>query len=156
MPNTFLDARDRWLDLSDIDYLGHFVRAWLALNAWYRSAYADPQDRVIIDSLKWSANPIRSKMLPLLSAATAEGAEFRSNIGLLHERLENYRIEVGKGEDKKPISFRDVYLKTRVVPAQTSNYQNWTYEVRSGAANGSVESVARDRNSQVRFSLNQN
>lgn len=156
MPNTFLDARDRWLDLSDIDYLGHFVRAWLALNAWYRSAYSDPQDRAIVDSLKWQANPIRSKLLPLLSATTAEGAEFRSNIGLLHERLENYRIEVGKGADKKPISFKDVYLITRAVTPQTSTYQNWAYEVKAGAANGSVESSAKDRNGNVRFSLNQN
>lgn len=156
MPNTFLDARDRWLDLSEIDYLGHFVRAWLALNAWYRSAYADPQDRVIVDSLKWQPNPIRSKLLPLLSAATAEGADLRSNIGLLHERLENYRIEVGKGADKKPISFGNVYLITRQVAPQTSNYQGWNYVVKTGAANGSVESAATDRNGNVRFSLIQN
>ncbi len=155
MPNTFLDARDRWLDLSEIDYLGHFVRAWLALNAWYRSAYADPQDRVIVDSLKWQPNPIRSKHLPLLSAPTAEGAELRANIGILHERLESYRIEVGKGADKKPISFCNVYLETKQKPTQSSNYQNWTYEVKAGGANGSVETSAKDRNSRVRYALSQ-
>lgn len=155
MPNTFLDARDRWLDLSEIDYLGHFVRAWLALNAWYRSAYADPQDRAIVDNLKWQPNPIRSKHIPLLSAATAEGAELRANIGLLHERLENYRIEVGKGADKKPISFGDVYLMTRQMSPQSSNYQNWKYEVKAGAVNGSVETSATDRNGTVRYSLPQ-
>ncbi len=156
MPNAFLDARDRWLDLSEIDYLGHFVRAWLAFNAWYRSAHAQTQDRAIIEDIKWQANPMRNGVLPLLTAETSDGAEFRSNIGLLHQRLENYRLEVGKGNDKSPISFQRVFLKERPSAPQTSNYMNWTYEVRPGAVNGSVVCEVKDRNGTTRFLLNQN
>ena len=153
MPNTFLDARDRWLDLSEIDYLGQFVRAWLALNAWYRSAYAETQDRVIIDKIKAEANPIRSKIVPMLSNAANDGAELRATIGALHERLENYHIEVGKGADKKPITFRDVYLRPRAVTAQVESYSSWQYEVRPGVQSGSIVCTVTDRRQMVKLSV---
>jgi len=155
MPNAFLDARDRWMDLSAIDYLGHFVRAWLAFNAWYRSAHSQTQDRAIIEDIKWQPNSIRNGVLPLITTATTEGEEFRSNIGLLHQRLENYRLEVGKGNDKAPISFQRVFLKERAPLAQTLNYMSWRYEVRPGLAKGSVVSEVKSRNGTTRFLLTQ-
>src|SRR5271165_5241647 len=140
MPNAYLDARNRWLDLSDIDYLGHLVRAWLAFNAWYRSAYAPPQDRQIIDEIKWQPNAVRNGVLPLVTAQTSDGSDFRANIGLLHQRLEGYRLDVGKGAGRTCISFRNVYLKSQASVPQQSLFMGWTYEVRSGAQQGSVES----------------
>jgi len=66
MPSTFTDHRDRWLQMSEIDYLGQFVKAWLAFNAWYRSAYSETTDRKIIEEIKWSnPSPIGSKFRPL-------------------------------------------------------------------------------------------
>ena len=44
MPNIFIENRDRWLALSEIDYLGQFVKVWLAFNAWYRSAYDETKE----------------------------------------------------------------------------------------------------------------
>jgi hypothetical protein len=64
MPNTFIDNRDRWLLLSEVDYLGQFVKAWLAFNAWYRSAYNEHRDRMIINEFKWQPNPIMNRMRP--------------------------------------------------------------------------------------------
>lgn len=52
MANTFIDNRDAWLRMSDIDYLGQFVKSWLAFNAWYRSAYTETRDREIIEEIK--------------------------------------------------------------------------------------------------------
>jgi len=75
MPNTFVDHRDAWLRMSDIDYLGQFVKSWLAFNAWYRSAYSETQDRKIINEMKWQANPVLSKLRPML----AEGKQFIRN-----------------------------------------------------------------------------
>jgi len=47
MANTFIDNREAWLRMSGIDYLGQFIKTWLAFNAWYRGAYTETQDRKI-------------------------------------------------------------------------------------------------------------
>ena len=49
MPNTFIENREAWHRLSDIDYVGQFVKAWSAFNAWYRSPHSESQDRKIIN-----------------------------------------------------------------------------------------------------------
>jgi len=51
MPNMFIENRDAWLRMSDIDSLGQFVKSWLAFNAWYRSAYNEAQDSKIIHEI---------------------------------------------------------------------------------------------------------
>jgi hypothetical protein len=38
MPNSFIENREAWLRMTEIDYIAQFVKAWLAFNAWYRSA----------------------------------------------------------------------------------------------------------------------
>ncbi len=106
MPNTFTENRDRWLQMSEVDYLGQFVKAWLAFNAWYRSAYTETQDRRIIEEIKWNPNPIASRFRPLLLQASEEAEQFRSEIGLLHHRLERYELHSGKGAEKTPIRLR--------------------------------------------------
>ncbi len=155
MPNAYLDARDRWLDLSDIDYLGHFVRAWLAFNAWYRGAYAHTQDRQIIDEIKWQPNAVRNGVLPLLTRQDADGADFRANVGLLHERLEGHRLEVGKAPDRAPISFRNVFLKVQLAAARQDHFGGLNYEVRPGAQGSSVVSEVTNRRGQQVFFLQQ-
>jgi hypothetical protein len=65
MPNAYTENSQRWLDLSDVDYLAHFVRAWLAFNAWYRNAYTHTSDRTIPDEIKWQSNTVRSRLVPL-------------------------------------------------------------------------------------------
>ena len=155
MPNAYLDARDRWLDLSDIDYLGHFVRAWLAFNAWYRGAYTHTQDRQIVDEIKWQPNAVRNGVLPLLTAQTADGADFRANVGLLHERLEGHRLEVGKAGNRAQITFRNVFIKTQQVAVRRDRFSGMIFEVRPGAQGGSVESEVTARGGQRRFFLQQ-
>jgi hypothetical protein len=111
MPNTFIDNRDQWLRMSDIDYLGQFVKTWLAFNAWYRSAYTENQDRKIVNELKWQNNPVLSKLRPMLEASSEEAEQFRAEIGLLHNRLEGYEINSGKGTEKARITLRSVFLR---------------------------------------------
>lgn len=120
MPNTFIDNRDSWLRLSEIDYLGQFVKAWLAFNAWYRNAYTETQDRKIINEIKWQPNPIRSKLRPFLtnSSSNEESEQFRGEIGLLHHRLQNYEIHSGKGEDKLRITLENIYLRDNPPPSK--------------------------------------
>jgi hypothetical protein len=111
MPNPYIDNAQRWLDLSEVDYISHFVKAWLAFNAWYRNAYIHTTDRAIIDELKWDHNEVRNRLVPLLSSFVEEAEQFRSFIGILHHRLENYHLHSGKGSEKKRITFKEVYLK---------------------------------------------
>src|SRR5665213_3303477 len=100
------------MSLSEVDYLGQFVKAWLAFNAWYRSAYTEPRDRIIIEEFKWQPNPVANKLRPLLSAIESEESQqFRSDIGLLHHRLQNYEIHTGKGSEKERISLENIYLR---------------------------------------------
>jgi hypothetical protein len=113
MPNTFIDNREAWLRMSEIDYLGQFVKVWLAFNAWYRSAYSETQDRKIINELKWNSSPIGNMLRPLIETQSEDAEQFRSDVGLLHHRLEHYEINTGKDETKQRITFRKVYLRDR-------------------------------------------
>lgn len=111
MPNTFIENREAWLRMSDIDYVGQFVKAWLAFNAWYRSAYSEAQDRKIIDEIKWQPNPVLNALRAKLEAEGDEAVQFRSEIGLLHQRLENFELHSGKGTEKRRITFHSIYLR---------------------------------------------
>jgi hypothetical protein len=82
-----------------------------AFNAWYRSAYAETQDRKIINEMKWQGNPVLSKLRPMLEAISDEAEQFRGEIGLLHNRLEGYEIHTGKGPEKTRITLRSAFLK---------------------------------------------
>jgi len=129
VPNTFIDNRDAWLRMSDIDYLGQFVKVWLAFNAWYRSAYTENQDRKIINEIKWQGNPILSKLRPLLESSSDDAVQFRAEIALLHDRLEGYELFCGKGAEKTRISFTNVFLRERAPLVQTTNYYGYAFRV---------------------------
>ena len=154
MPNTFTDNRDRWLQMSDVDYLGQFVKAWLAFNAWYRSAYAETQDRKIIDEIKWNPNQVASKFRPLLNRTSEEAEQFRTEIGLLHHRLENYELHHGKGDDKARIRFSKIIIRVEPPIFEELTYRNnqCTFE---RVQNGSVTVTVVDRNGASKVNLQQ-
>src|ERR1039458_3582788 len=129
MPNTFVDHRDAWLRMSDIDYLGQFVKSWFAFNAWYRSAYSETQDRKIINEMKWQANPVLSKLRPMLEAASEEAEQFRAEIGMLHNRLEGYEIHSGKSSDKARITLRSVFLRDNPPVTKTGRSRGYSFQV---------------------------
>jgi hypothetical protein len=107
------DHRDRWLQMSEVDYLGQFVKTWLAFNAWYRSAYAQTTDLDIIKEIKWTnPSPIGSKFRPLLKQQSEEAEQFRTEIGLLYHRLKRYELHTGKGGDKTRISLSQIFIRT--------------------------------------------
>lgn len=142
MPNTFTDNRDRWLLLSDVDYLGQFVKAWLAFNAWYRGAYSESQDRKIINEFKWQVNPVLSKLRPLLSNGGSEDAQqFRGDVGLLHHRLQNYELHTGKDSNKERISFQRVYLRDNPPSKIKEHHGGFEITVERGATGGMRSTV---------------
>ena len=153
MPNTFIDNRDAWLRMSDVDYVGQFVKAWLAFNAWYRSAYTESQDRKIINEFKWQANPVLNTLRPKLDSSSDDAVQFRAEIALLHQRLDNYEIATGRGAAKTRISFRRVFLREN--PPKVAQDDRYGYLFRAELlANRQVQAVvARKRDSAVILSL---
>ena len=144
MPNTFTDNRDRWIQMSDVDYLGQFVKAWLAFNAWYRSAYTETQDRAIVEEIKWNTNPIASRLRLLLQHDSENAAQLRSEIGLLHNRLENYEIHSGKGSDRTRITLSNIVIRTE--PPFAAEFKYRGYEGKAERlANGRVEVSITDK-----------
>jgi hypothetical protein len=154
MPNTFTDNRDRWLQMSEVDYLGQFVKAWLAFNAWYRSAYNETRDREIIDEIKWNPNPIAARFRPLLSQMSEEAKQFRTEIGLLYHRLEDYELHYGKGAEKSRIRLSKIVIRTE--PPTTENFTYWNYHCNvERNRSGAVNVVVTDSNGTDRINLQQ-
>ena len=152
MPNTFTDNRDRWLQMSEVDYLGQFVKAWLAFNAWYRSAYFETQDRKIIEEIKWHPNPIAAKFRPLLEQTSEDAEQFRNEIGLLHHLLERYEIHHGKGVEKARIRFSKIVIRTEPPVMEEIIYRNWKCKVER-VANGNLTVVITKPNGTTQVNL---
>jgi hypothetical protein len=129
MPNTFIENREAWLRMTETDYIGHVIKAWLAFNAWYRSASSEHQDRKIIDDLKWQPNSILNRLRPLLTVSSEEAEQFRAEIGLVHHRLQAYEIHSGKGEHKERISFTQVFLKQNPPGVKTDKSHGYTSSI---------------------------
>ncbi len=141
--------------MSDIDYLGQFVKVWLAFNAWYRSAYTENQDRKIINEIKWQGNPILSRLRPLLERDSDDAAQFRAEIALLHHRLEGYELFSGKGVEKTRISFANIFLRERPPLAKTNNYYGYEFKVERLANKQVNTEVKRNSSGVVVFQHNQ-
>lgn len=154
MPNTFIDNRDAWLRLSEIDYLGQFVKVWLAFNAYYRSAYSENQDRKIINELKHNSNPIGNAIRPLLEAESEEAEQLKNDIGLLYNRLENYEIRTGKNEKEQRITFSNVFLRDKPACVEAENF-NGTHVTVERNPNNTIHSSVINRKGNQILSVNQ-
>jgi hypothetical protein len=152
MPNTFTENRDRWLQMSEIDYLGQFVKVWLAFNAWYRGAYTETWDRKIIDEIKWTPNPIAARYRPLLEHTSEEAEQFRGEIGLLHHRLERYELHHGKGIEKTRIRLSNIVIRTEPPAVEEIAYRSWKCAVER-IANGNVTVVITSPDGMTKVNL---
>lgn len=154
MPHLPENAR-LWLERTEIDYIGPFVKAWAAFNAWYRHASGSRKDVDGLRYVKQQANPVRSGIKPLLRARQmdeqgrprpdAEDAlQFKALVRNLHACLDNYHIEIYRNEAVERISFRTVCLSTGVQLPKRSEYRQHEYMV--SRENGLWVCVVRRRN----------
>lgn len=177
MANNYVDNKQYWDDLSDIDYITAFVKAWLAFNAWYRSHYNLTQDRQILEQIKFSPNPIKNKAEQMLkpkvrSSGRArseerfrldqDSQELRSSISLLHDRLEKHPLlpfDKKKSVYKK-ISMTEVYLKRQIPESKSETLSSLEYSVtvslNGESISGIVTSIKHSRNGNIKFSHTQN
>ena len=51
--SLYTENEEKWKQLIDIDYFTHFVKAWVAFNAWYKNNFTDVHtDRGAINKIK--------------------------------------------------------------------------------------------------------
>ena len=104
-----------WMNRAEIDYIGPFVRAWAAFNAWYRHASGQAQERAMLDFVISSPNSLRRGVLPLLTNdnATAEAEGIKLAICDLQQKLDAIHFEVARKNARERISLRQVCISPK-------------------------------------------
>jgi len=104
-----------WMSRAEIDYIGPFVKAWAAFNAWFRHASAQQQERAMLDWIKGQPNPVRRGVLALLRNEndTAEAQALKLAISDLQIRLDGIHFEVTRKGVNEQISLRSVCITPR-------------------------------------------
>ena len=144
MPRLPESAR-LWLERADIDYIGPFVKAWAAFNAWFRHASNTRRDMDGLSYVKHQPNPVRNAIVPHLQSlqrnahgdviADAEPAQkFKLLVRDLHVCLDSFHIEVTRDDAVERISFRSICLGRGLNLPQSSETYGFRYKVEK--ANG--------------------
>ncbi len=145
MPTFNAENAQLWKELSDIDYFTQFVKAWLAFNAWLRSAYPTIKtDRELIDTVKEQSNPVRNKIRSLLIDVDQNGQNFRSMVADLHTQLENTHLISQKDSVERRITFSEWHLEN---PISESNFSHW------GADYSIVRSTSGNDKGKIKISV---
>lgn len=75
---------NRWIEQSDIDYIGHYVKAWIPFNAWYNNTFQTLNtDREKINEIKKNPNTVRNAINSLMEGDSALSMEFKSYLASL-------------------------------------------------------------------------
>lgn len=156
-----------WLERAEIDYIGPFLKAWAAFNAWFRDASGERRDSEGLVYVKSKPNPVRSSIMPLLRprqtnehgdpiSDSEQAQKFKLLIRDLHVALENYTIEVAREEVSERISFRRVCLSRGVKLPQKTESHGLRYEVNkiSGLWRSTVTSSKKP--ADIRATIEQN
>ena len=101
-----------WMNRAEVDYIGPFVKAWAAFNAWYRYASGEVQERAMLNYVKERPNPARRAILPLLDNdnRTADALTLKQGIYDLHQCLDAIQFEVTRRNVRERISLRSVCI----------------------------------------------
>ena len=137
----------------EIDYFSAFIKAWIALNSWYRTKYNDKQDIKIIEKIKSQNNEFKNYINSLLDSLSDESIKFKENIGNLHRALTNAAIMTRERSSKViQISFANIAM------VNTKNNCDETYRMSRYIlmrTNNSIESKIVNKNNvnNVEFQL---
>lgn len=128
----------RWIEQSDIDYISHYIKAWIPFNAWYNANYPTlNSDREKINSIKNNGNTIRNKINTLMENDGQESLEFKSFLASLHQELLNTHVD---GRDGR-IWFQDILKEPNPTNQVTENYRQQKYFLRVTHTRGNVSNV---------------
>ena len=129
---TYIGNELHWKRLIEVDWLGQYVKAWVAFNAWYRNTIKpDPGedpfgDREIIDKIKDDEGDICSTIEGFLSRDGLDEKSFQSDLADLHKSLD---MVVVKSKEKK-ISFEGIEDYQYAKSIDKTERHGVTYEVK--------------------------
>ena len=133
-----------WMSRAEIDYIGPFVKAWAAFNAWYRHSSGESRERQMLEYVKHTPNAVRRNVLPLLDNdnSTADALKLKQAICDLQQGLDSIHFEVVRNEVKERISLRSVCISQR--PLQGRQYTSYRQEYRlTRVKGGAIEIVVK-------------
>ncbi|MGQ7262912.1 hypothetical protein [Vreelandella sp. V005] len=102
-----------WLERAEIDYIGPFVKAWAAFNAWYRHASGQSKERAMLNfAINDNNSRLRRRVLPLLenNNTTAEAERLKQAICDLQLQLDAIQWEVSPKGNIERVSLREVCI----------------------------------------------
>ncbi len=143
-----------WIKRAEIDYIGPFVKAWAAFNAWYRHASGEAQERAMLDFAIRDANStLRRRVLPLLTNdnITADAQRLKQAICDLQLKLDDIHFEVTRKGMRERISLREVCIRSRNFQRDEKERNGHRF-VAEKIQGGNIEiTVTTIRTGQVRF-----
>ena len=103
---------NRWIDQANIDYIGHYIKAWIPFNAWYNNTFPQLRnDRAKINTIKNEPNTVRNVINTLLETDSQLSLEFRSHLATLIFHLQEYQIDGREGR----ISFENIVKERNTI-----------------------------------------
>lgn len=106
------ESARNWRKQAQFDYIGPFVKAWAAFNAWFREQSGEWQDARGIDYVCSQDNLVKNTACPLLRGNGGRASEFKNRIGALHECLEAYDLNKRDKEGNvSPIKLTSVCIR---------------------------------------------
>lgn len=105
-----------WKGQSNIDYITHFIKAWIPFNAWFNNNYPQLRtDREKIGNIKNLSNTVRNGINNFMESDSQESIEFRNYLSSLFFQLEQNQIDGRDGriwfsnilKEKNPIDLID-------------------------------------------------
>ncbi len=117
------------MNRAEIDYLGPFVKAWAAFNAWYRHDSGGPEQAMLNFAVSNHNSRLRRRVLPLLQDdnGTADSQSLKQAISDLQIKLDAIHFEVTRkngGVERvslRQCAFAHGQLMLRTVRATTTN-----------------------------------
>jgi hypothetical protein len=143
-----------WMSRAEIDYLGPFVKAWAAFNAWYRHDSGEAQERAMLNYALSNANSrLRRRALPLLQDGnvTAESQALKQAVCDLQIKLDAIHFEVTrKNVGAERVSLRQVCIHPRPINNEHRMRNGVGYRVQR-IAGGDIETTVTTGAGAVRF-----
>ena len=105
-----------WMERAEIDYIGPFVKAWAAFNAWYRQASGQARERDMLNfAIRDNNSRLRRRVMPLLEDGNvvAEATKLKQAICDLQRQLDDIHWEVTPKGIAERVSFREVCIAPR-------------------------------------------
>ena len=138
---------------AEIDYIGPFVKAWAAFNAWYRHASEKAQERAMLEYVKSQPNSVRRSILPLLNNGneTTDAMALKQAVYDLHQNLDAIHLEVTRKGVNERISLRTVCIHPKHLENERLERNGLEYRA-SKVQGGAIEiTVSSLRTGQQKF-----